>query len=226
MYIAAFVVAGLATVPIIAVLGVTEVRGEGIGQTEILATIAADVVITAILMWWLQRRHREWREAIVLPSIDSQAIGFGLIGGLVLVPAVGVVSAVLEGILTAALDKKVVAPEQLSSGLSPLAAALAVVLAVVVAPFAEEFFFRGILFRTLRDRHGFWLAAFGSAVPFGLVHYVPSPWQDAVLLQGTMVFTGLGLAWIYDRRGTLTANVVAHMTFNLIGVVWILFGSG
>ncbi len=95
-------------------------------------------------------------------------------------------------------------------------------LAVVVAPISEEFFFRGVLFRTVRDRHGFWPAALASAIPFGLVHYVPAPAIDALLLQVTMVFTGLGLAWIYDRRGTIVAPVAAHMVFNIVGVVTIL----
>ena len=43
-------------------------------------------------------------------------------------------------------------------------------LAVVVAPITEELFFRGLLFRALRDRHGFWLGAAVSAVLFGFVH--------------------------------------------------------
>jgi len=91
---------------------------------------------------------------------------------------------------------------------------------------SEEFFFRGILFRTVRDRHGFWLAALCSAVPFGIVHFVPgSTFQGALLLMTTMVATGVGLAWIYDRRGTLTADILAHMTFNVIGVVVILSGG-
>jgi membrane protease YdiL (CAAX protease family) len=57
---------------------------------------------------------------------------------------------------------------------------------------------------------------------FGLAHYVPSPWRDAVLLQTIMVFTGIGLAWIYERRGNVVANIAAHMTFNTIGIVLIL----
>jgi membrane protease YdiL (CAAX protease family) len=37
-----------------------------------------------------------------------------------------------------------------------------------------------------------------------------------------MVFTGIGLAWIYERRGTIVASMAAHMAFNVIGVVTIL----
>ena len=37
-----------------------------------------------------------------------------------------------------------------------------------------------------------------------------------------MVFTGIGLAWIYERRGTIVAPMAAHMTFNVVGLVVIL----
>jgi membrane protease YdiL (CAAX protease family) len=39
-----------------------------------------------------------------------------------------------------------------------------------------------------------------------------------------MVFTGLGLATIYERRGNLVADIAAHMAFNVIGIV-IIFGG-
>ena len=37
-----------------------------------------------------------------------------------------------------------------------------------------------------------------------------------------MVFTGIGLAWIYERRGTIVASMAAHMAFNVVGLVVIL----
>ncbi|MBI2237941.1 MAG: CPBP family intramembrane metalloprotease, partial [Actinobacteria bacterium] len=74
----------------------------------------------------------------------------------------------------------------------------------------------------LRDRYGFAAGALGSAIVFGLVHYMPAPWQDTVLLMSVMVFTGLGLAYIYERRGNLVASIVAHATFNVVGLVFIL----
>jgi membrane protease YdiL (CAAX protease family) len=37
-----------------------------------------------------------------------------------------------------------------------------------------------------------------------------------------MVGTGLGLAWVYERRGTIVASIAAHIAFNVIGVVAIL----
>ena len=77
----------------------------------------------------------------------------------------------------------------------------------------------GALFRSIRDRSGFWPAAIVTALLFGLSHYVPSPWPDALLLQTIMVFTGFGLAMIYEYRKNLLANVAGHAIFNLLAVI-------
>jgi membrane protease YdiL (CAAX protease family) len=223
VYFVAFLIAGFATIPIIAALGDTSVEG-GVGPTEIVATIVADVIITGILVSWLARWHKGWQQAMVLPPPSGtiwRHVMIGAIGGAVLVPAVGLVSYALRALFEQAVGHFVTTPRQVAPGLGTPAVLGLVFLAVVVAPVTEEFFFRGVLFRTVRDRHGFWAAAFASAVPFGLLHYVPSPAIDALLLQVTMIFTGIGLAWIYERRGTLVSPMAAHVVFNVIGLVTI-----
>jgi CAAX protease family protein len=223
VYFLAFLAGGIATLPIIAIFGDTMVGGAA-GPTEILATIVADVVITAVLVLWLSRRHKEWRAAMAFPGRDRapRDLLFGLVAGAILVPAVGLVAGALTEFLHEVVGHRVSTPEQIAPGLSVGGAVMLVVLACVVAPITEEFFFRGVLFRTVRDRHGFWAAALASAIPFGLSHYVPSPWIDALLLQLTMVATGIGLAWVYERRGTIVSSMAAHMAFNVIGVITIL----
>lgn len=223
VYLLAFVAGSVVTIPVLAALGPTAVGG-AIGPTEILATILADIVIFGVLLVWLSRWHGEWRGSMVLPSRDRtpRDLLFGAIAGAILVPAVGLVSGALALILRAASGRSVSTPEQIAPGLSPRGAVLLVVLAVVVAPISEELFWRGVLFRTVRDRHGFWPAALASAVPFGIIHWLPAPWLDALLLQTTMIATGVGFAWVYERRGRLAAPIAAHMAFNAIGVVTIL----
>ena len=221
-YLLAFVAAGVVSAPFV-VNRTTE--GSGLGGVEIAVTILGDVVITGILLLWLRFRHPRWRESVRFPTrarLVPEA-GWGSLAGLALYPSIIlVVGLLLTLVFRDLFGDDVEAPEQLASHLSGGAKTLAVLLAVAVAPMAEEFFFRGILFRSLRDRHGFWIGALGSAAAFGLVHYVPSPWKDALLLQSIMFFTGLGLAAIYEWRGNLVANVAAHATFNLIGIVLIL----
>ena len=224
VYFIAFLAAGFAQVPILELLGETMVNG-AIGQTEIFATIVGDVVMVGVLVFWLRRWHPEWRAAMVLPPAQDRIwrdLLFGAIAGLILVPTVGLISGGVAALFREAIGHDVSVPDQVAPGLSLVAKSFLVVLAVLIAPISEELFFRGVLFRTVRDRHGFWAAALASAIPFGLVHYVPSPAIDALVLQITMVFTGLGLAWIYERRGTVIAPTAAHMVFNIVGLVTII----
>jgi hypothetical protein len=48
-----------------------------------------------------------------------------------------------------------------------------------------------------------------SGLLFGASHVVDAPWRDVVFLQTLMVFTGVGLALIYERRANLVADVAA-----------------
>jgi membrane protease YdiL (CAAX protease family) len=42
------------------------------------------------------------------------------------------------------------------------------------------------------------------------------------LLIPLMIFVGFGLAYIYERRGSLFASIAAHSTFNVIGYTLIV----
>jgi uncharacterized protein len=228
VYLVAFVLGALATVPVLAAFGqlTTPSKESGIDAAGAWATIVADLVITGVLLAWLTARHKRWRESIGLSEPGKRLRNWlwGYAVGLGLYPVVALgVGVILTLLFQAVTGHQVRSPEQVASHLSAGGVIAVVLLSLVVAPISEEFFFRGILFRSLRDRYGFWVGAIGSALAFGLVHYVPNvPLRDALLLQTTMVFTGIGLAWIYERRGTLIADIGAHMAFNTIGIVLIL----
>lgn len=97
------------------------------------------------------------------------------------------------------------------------------VMAAVLAPVAEECFFRGILqtFLTdmLRSRR---LAILLSAVAFGLVHF-PQPYAVPA-----MIVLGVMLGYLYDRTGALISPIVVHVAFNVKTLVWdaLMSGSG
>ncbi|HEY7478221.1 MAG TPA: CPBP family intramembrane glutamic endopeptidase [Actinomycetota bacterium] len=226
--VGAIIVVGL----VVAISG-SEPGEELSGSLEIVATILADTAFVATIVIWLSRRHRGWVAALGLPPRTGprtgprtswlREAGWGALAGVLLYPAIAIVVGIpLQLFFQLFSQEPVSTPEQLPSNLSTTGEVLAVVLAVLVAPVTEELFYRGVLFRSVRDRHGFWPGALVSALLFGLVHFVPAPWQDFVLLQSIMVFTGLALAWVYERRGTIVASIAAHMVFNIIGITFIL----
>jgi len=86
---------------------------------------------------------------------------------------------------------------------------------VIGAPVGEELFFRGFLFGSLRARLSFLPSAGISSVIFAFLH-------GQALLILVMVFVGIALAYLYERRGSLATSIAAHAMFNLIGFTLIL----
>jgi membrane protease YdiL (CAAX protease family) len=216
------VVAGI----ILAIIGLDQLSTSGAaGAPELAATLGADVATVVVVVAWLSRRYPGWVEVLGLPRKGERAkeIIYGLVAGPVVYAAVAFVAAVVLSVLLGAISgEEAAAPEQIdAASLSTAGRFLTAVVAILVAPVTEELLFRGVLFRAIRDRRGFWIGAMVSSVVFGLVHFVPAPWQDTVLLQVTMVFTGFALAWIYERRSNLFVCIVTHMTFNAIGLALI-----
>ena len=82
------------------------------------------------------------------------------------------------------------------------------IMAVCVAPFAEEFLFRGMLFRALDKEWGGWKALLGSSAFFAIYHS-PAAWIPVGLL-------GLINAIIFKKTGRLAAAVTAHLVYNAI----------
>jgi uncharacterized protein len=209
-------------------IGVDQVSATGAaGMPELAATLGADIATVVTIVAWLSIRHAGWVQVFGLPEkgkwLKEIVIAIAL-GPAVYLGAAFIVAVILAIVLGAISGQEATTPEQIDTeSLSTAGQILTVIVAVLVAPITEELVFRGILFRPLRDRHGFWLGAAVSSLLFGLVHFVPAPWPDTVLLQATMVFTGLALAAIYEWRGTLLSCIVAHMSFNVIGVVFILW---
>lgn len=85
---------------------------------------------------------------------------------------------------------------------------VSVVSAVVWAPIFEEFFFRGALFRALRQWGGPWLAVPVSAVVFGFGH----PYDLHGLIMVSLAGVAFGL--VREWRSSLIAPITMHVLYN------------
>ena len=85
------------------------------------------------------------------------------------------------------------------------------VVVILVGPFAEELFFRGLGVRVVA-LWGATAAIVVTAVLFGLVHGVLGALPP-------LVFFGLGLAWVRVRSASLWPSVIAHSTYNGLGIL-------
>ena len=97
-------------------------------------------------------------------------------------------------------------------GSGPQGLALALLLGGVVAPVAEEIFFRGFLYAGFRHRWGVGWGMLASSVVFALVHITPG-----VLLP--IFIIGLVLAFLYEHTQSLWPNIVLHAAINSIAFV-------
>jgi hypothetical protein len=87
--------------------------------------------------------------------------------------------------------------------------------AALLAPVAEEIFFRGLVQRALQRRLGGVAGLVITATIFGFVHLGANPLEAVPPL----VFFGVVLGMLAWRTGRLGPGIIAHVTFNSITVV-------
>ena len=86
------------------------------------------------------------------------------------------------------------------------------IMAIAFAPFAEEYLFRGVLYRALDREWGGWRAVIGSAAFFAIYH-PPMSWLPVAIV-------GASNALLFKRTGRLASAVALHMCYNAVVVVF------
>lgn len=157
--------------------------------------------------WWFAiKRHRA-----SLGDAGFRWVGLGPV--LLMIPgAIGLM--ILNGLILFATDLLAggvpTAQDQVLGGedILPFADLIwLLVAAVLIAPFAEEFFFRGLLYRYVRARKTILVATLVSSAAFAVAHFVP------VLIPSYFVF-GLAEAFVAERYGSLYPSIALHALNN------------
>jgi membrane protease YdiL (CAAX protease family) len=147
-----------------------------------------------------------------LPRRDRSVLLWGLLGGAVLLAGAFGIDWLLRQVGLEQSEQPLLVAVSRMDGLVRVGFVLVV---VVLAPVAEELFFRRHLFAGLRVSRGR-LAAYGlSTALFAAVHLHPPAIP-------TYVFYGCGLAWLQEQTGRVGVPVVAHMTLNATATILLL----
>jgi CAAX protease family protein len=101
-------------------------------------------------------------------------------------------------------------PDELGVKDSTYALLAVAFLVAVVAPMAEEFFFRGFFYGTLRNWKGPWPAALLTGLVFGAIHFGSA--EAAFLLP--LAFFGFSLCLLRERTGSLYPGIALHCMNN------------
>ncbi len=91
------------------------------------------------------------------------------------------------------------------------------VAVVIVAPLAEEIFFRGLLFRGLDGVWAGWAAIAVSGIAFGAFHL-----NLAVLVPFSVI--GMLFAWAFKASGSLWVVIIAHFIINSVSFIVTVIG--
>lgn len=97
-------------------------------------------------------------------------------------------------------------------GGGPAGLAMALLIGGVVAPVAEEVFFRGYLYAGLRSRFGLGWGLALSSLLFAVVHVIPGVIPPIFLL-------GMILALVYEYTGSLWPAIALHSAINTLAFV-------
>ena len=188
-------------------LGVTTTVAR-IGPGELLLAAVLQDVPIALLALVLARRFLGAGPAeLGLARPSGAAIRTGVLAGFAIF-ALTIPLEIAQRAVFGSPEQSIVAAFQRHRGLE--AFALDALAGVVIAPFAEELLFRGVLFAGLRQRMPLAAAAALSAAAFVVPH------GPSVALP--LFAAGVVLALVYERTHSIFANLTAHGAFNLIGL--------
>jgi membrane protease YdiL (CAAX protease family) len=101
-------------------------------------------------------------------------------------------------------------PSQLGADQGTVALVAVLILVTVIAPVAEEVFFRGFFFKALSNWRGPIPAAVITGLVFGAIHAGPTPAGFLVPL----AFLGFALCLVYRRIGSLLPCIALHCLNN------------
>jgi uncharacterized protein len=176
---------------------------------DILSTVWQDLALigAAVVFATMAGRPKPWQFGLRWPESWPRALGWTALAYLAFL--------VFSALWIAALglqNEKDTLPQDLGAKDSDVALYAVAVLVCIIAPFAEEFFFRGFFFRSLANWRGPWLAAIITGVVFGGIHGFGSP--AGFLLP--LAFLGFVLCVLYWKTRSLIPCIVVHCINNCL----------
>lgn len=190
-----------------------------LGYNAVLAGVEALALIVSVYYLGIRRKSIDWQRL----GLKRPTLGW-ILGALAIaaafIPLLGLIAVFIQKILGLPIENpqlQFLVPE----GFSWPAAFAMFILGGIVVPFAEEFYFRGVLYRWMRDASGPWIAAPLSAFIFGILH-------GDVAIAGASFVMGLVLAWFYERSTSLWPSIIIHMANNSIKLflIYIMIALG
>lgn len=193
---------------------------DGFGAV-LLGTLGFQGVAWLLILFFLRQHQVGWREAL---GFHGPQLPRALLLALLLAIAILPVAWGLQIISMDALTRAGWPPEEqlavtlLANTKSWWMRVYLGAFAVVLAPVAEEFIFRGMLYPFVKQLGWPRLAWVGVSFAFALIH------NDAATFVPLFVLA-LALTWLYEKTDNLLAPITAHALFNAANLVLLFFAQ-
>lgn len=200
------------------VFGMGLAGGDGSLRAQPLAfsvgIIAVQGIVMVLAVWLvgLLRRRYSWADiGLVKTTAGWVAASVGLF--VVLRVVVTVLAMLMAQLGITSVQSQAIAPV----GFSLPGAVGMLLFAGVLVPIAEEIFFRGVVYRWLRDKWGVGVGVVVSGIVFGAAHLEPATAIPAMVLGGV-------LALVFERSKSLWPSILIHILNNAfaIGLLYLL----
>lgn len=175
----------------------------------VVAALSFQGAALFFIHWFLREHGLGWAAGFGFFSHWPRALLYGLLVACAFLPLAQILQAFSAGILTRLQVpfESQAAVQALKSSTSWFDRAALGVVAIGLAPVAEELLFRGLLYPAVK-RAGFpRLALWGTSLFFALIHFNRATFLPLLLL-------ALVLTWLYEQTDNLLAPIAAHATFN------------
>jgi membrane protease YdiL (CAAX protease family) len=185
----------------------------------VLGTMGVQGVAWILIFIFLRLHEVRWRDAFGLNQANLKKSLLLAVGALALALAAGWLLQIVSGSLLGRLGvppENQRAVEMLLAAKSVWARGYFALFAVVIAPVAEEFVFRGMLYPFVKQLGSPRTAVFGVSALFAGIHFDAGTFLSLFAL--ALIFT-----WLYEKTGCLLAPVVAHSLFNATNLVTLHF---
>jgi membrane protease YdiL (CAAX protease family) len=202
--------AGILAAALLHRAGIHGFKNENDFGNILIATLCFQGVTWVLIPIFLRQHQVHWRDTFGLRRVDFFR---ALVWAMAALIVVLLVVLPLNYCSEAALQKIGWQPKSqeavellLGAPLWPTGIYLGI-FAVVLAPVAEEFIFRGVLFPFVKQLGWPKLAWFGVSLLFALIH-------GSVAIIIPLFVLALALTWLYEKTGNLLAPIVVHGLFN------------
>lgn len=208
---------GVAGAAVLSVVGGARFGNGEVPPAFALGTLAVQPIAMAITIWLFGLKRRGYTLAeIGMKPVSARWVAASVGIFIVLRIVVTLIALLLAQIGITSMQAQAIAP----AGYTLASAIATTLLAGLVIPIVEEIFFRGVVYRWLRDKWGVAVSIVVSGLIFGIAHLEPATVIPVIVM-------GFVLAWTYEKSNSLWPPILIHMLNNLLGVIalYVLLGT-